>query len=262
MDSEDNCPNTPMGAKVDVNGCEIFNLPINNYQIKLTDESCINSNNGNISIEATQNYNYTATLTGNGVDTSNTFKTTTEFTNLSSGTYQLCFTTDASTSYKQCYEVNINEPLPLSVFSRRNSTENKISLDLSGSDLFTIELNGEISKTNRSSIELSLNKGINRLKVYTDKECQGLYEELIISTGDIAVFPNPFTTEVTIYTPSPNTKTEINIFNITGKLATAITKNSDANGQVKLNLSQLTTGMYMLNVTNGKNIKTLKILKE
>ena len=262
LDSEDNCPNTPMGAKVDVNGCEIFNLPINNYQIKLTDESCINSNNGNISIEATQNYNYTATLTGNGVDTSNTFKTTTEFTNLSSGTYKLCFTTDASTSYKQCYEVNINEPLPLSVFSRRNSTENKISLDLSGSDLFTIELNGEISKTNRSSIELSLNKGINRLKVYTDKECQGLYEELIISTGDIAVFPNPFTTEATIYTPSPNTKTEINIFNITGKLATAITKNSDANGQVKLNLSQLTTGMYMLNVTNGKNIKTLKILKE
>ncbi|MEL4306618.1 reprolysin-like metallopeptidase [Joostella sp. CR20] len=261
LDEDDLCPNTPIGAKVDIYGCEIFSLPTNNYRIKLTDESCISSNNGSITIDASENYNYTATLTGNGTFTTQDFKASTEFTNLSAGSYQLCFTTDASSTYQQCFDVQINEPEPLNVIANK-SNKNSVSLNLSGSDVYLIELNGILQKTNRDFVELNLKKGINALKVYTEKDCQGIYQELIISSGEMAIFPNPFIDELTIYTDTPSIKNSISIFNITGEMVNSQTQISDENGHIKLYLSSLTSGLYMMNIQNENTTKTFKLLKK
>lgn len=262
LDTEDLCPNTPIGSKVDVNGCAIFSIAANNYKITITDETCSNSNNGGIDITAEGNYNYDATLTGNGVNTSSPFKTDVSFENLSAGNYQLCFTIDSNSGYQQCFDINIGEPAPLAISSTRNSAANKVMLELSGSDVYTIELNGTISKTNREYLELSLEKGVNRLKIYTDKDCQGFHEELIISAGEIAAYPNPFINEVTIYTAFPNSNSLLTLHNTSGKLIFSRNENSDDLGKIKLQLAELPKGIYILNINNKEYTKTLKLIKD
>ena len=40
-DSNDSCPDTPEGAAVDFNGCELFTLPIVNNKVSVTSLTCI-----------------------------------------------------------------------------------------------------------------------------------------------------------------------------------------------------------------------------
>ena len=45
-DERDLCPNTPIDPIVDLNGCKIFSLPVNNYSISVAEVSCAGENDG------------------------------------------------------------------------------------------------------------------------------------------------------------------------------------------------------------------------
>ena len=64
-DSNDSCPDTPEGAAVDFNGCELFTLPENNNKVSVTSSTCIGNTDGSIglSVEDTS-YSYSVTVTG------------------------------------------------------------------------------------------------------------------------------------------------------------------------------------------------------
>jgi hypothetical protein len=65
IDSEDQCPNTPLDVTVDVNGCEVFDLPLDNNKVSVTSASCIGTTDGSIGISVEDaSYNYTVTVTG------------------------------------------------------------------------------------------------------------------------------------------------------------------------------------------------------
>ncbi len=262
LDSNDNCPNTPQGTKVDVHGCEVFSVAENNYTISVTDQPCIGDISGTVTIETAEAHNYTAILTGNGLVSSNPFTQNTEFTDLPTGAYELCFYVDENNEYQQCFNINIHEPQPLTVFSSKNKNGNSVSLELSGSDLYVIELNGVISKTNRENVELSLKKGINTLKVSTHKNCQGTYQELIVTPGSISVYPNAFQDRITIYTGLENGNNNISLFDATGRLIKSMKYEADYNGKVKMNLGDLTSGMYLMQVKNQLGSNTMKIIKQ
>jgi len=120
LNENDQCPNTPAGTTVDVTGCEIFSLPSNNFRVSAKGESCINSNNGSINIEATANYNYTATLTGNGANASNNFTNSVAFNDLEEGNYTVCITVEGQTAYESCFDILVEQPEALSVSSKVN----------------------------------------------------------------------------------------------------------------------------------------------
>jgi hypothetical protein len=40
-DYQDQCPDTPSGAKVDTTGCQIFELPVNNYKVEVSSATCM-----------------------------------------------------------------------------------------------------------------------------------------------------------------------------------------------------------------------------
>ncbi|MCX2681114.1 M12 family metallo-peptidase [Galbibacter sp. EGI 63066] len=261
LDSDDLCPNTPLGAKVDVNGCELFTIAPNNYLLQTTAESCINSNNGSISITTEETYNYTATLSGTSTNTSETFSNTINFTNLSAGNYELCFTVTEDSSYEQCFTVSIGEPEPLSVFSRLNREDNTVSLELNGGTLYTIELNGTTTQTDKDNIVLELKDDVNFIKVYTDKNCQGVYEERILSADAVQVYPNPFSSYLNIYTGMPETETNIELYNMMGQLAKQVRAVSDAQGKIEIPLGGLLPGLYIVNVENNEAHKTFKVIK-
>src|SRR5690606_30973121 len=116
-DDDDLCPETSPGAIVDVDGCEVFTLPSNNFEVRLISESCIGSNDGSIIINAVQNLDYTATLSGTATETKG-FNSSVEFLDLSAGDYTICITVDDEASFERCYDVTITEPEALNVLSR------------------------------------------------------------------------------------------------------------------------------------------------
>ncbi|MDA7567569.1 hypothetical protein N8769_06385, partial [Flavobacteriaceae bacterium] len=50
LNIDDNCPNTPEGITVDVNGCPVFTLPLDNNKVSVTSASCIGTTDGSIGL--------------------------------------------------------------------------------------------------------------------------------------------------------------------------------------------------------------------
>jgi len=116
VDADDSCPNSPEGVVIDVFGCEVFNLPPNNFAITTYAVSCNGENNGSISISA-KDTNYTYNVTISGAETAsvvlssaNSFSQNIE--NLKAGNYKVCITIEGRDNYEQCYEVTVEGPTP------------------------------------------------------------------------------------------------------------------------------------------------------
>ncbi len=262
IDDDDDCLGTPMGETVNANGCTIFTLPADNFAVNITGESCIANNDGSITIAATdQTLNYQAALTG-PVNSNQDFTDTTNFSNLLAGAYTLCITVVGEPDYEQCYDINVVEPAPLAVQSRINTAARTVTVDMEGGALYNVELNGITTQTTADKLTLQLEEGINTLKVTTDKDCQGIYEERIVVGKHIMVYPNPIaTTDLTIAINSiPEEKLIVRIYSVSGKLLHE-KEFYEVSSQVQMNISDLPSGTYLFTI-EGKNSKaTQKIIK-
>lgn len=241
-----------------------FSLPSNNFRLLLTSETCRSSNNGSVAITAVEALNYTAQLSGNGVNSSNPFTNSTSFNNLAAGSYTVCITVENQPAYQQCFNAVITEPEDLSVLSRVDTTTGKLNLQLSGGINYTIDLNGTITYTNENEISLSLSQGINQLRVTTDKYCQGEYKETINNSSKMIVFPNPIVNEnyLKIYSGGAAIeKIDVVIYSLLGKVLLATTLESN-NGIANLDVSRIATGIYLLVVKNGIEQANFKVLKQ
>lgn len=262
LDGDDQCPGTPTGTKVDVTGCPLFSLPATNYTVRSQGESCRDNEDGLLEITTEESLNYTATLTGNGTNLSTSFTAETVFEGLSGGTYQLCFTVEGESGYEQCFEVIVDEPQPLSVLSKAD-TENKVlDLTLEGASLYFIELNGVITTTEEQQISLSLEEGINTLKVSTTKGCQGEYREEIIIGDPFRVFPNPVQNTLNLNTEEKNSHINLAVYAITGQCIWRDQAPTSSNGRASTDLSFLTAGVYILEVTGENTNKKIKLIKQ
>lgn len=263
LNADDQCPNTPFGRVVEVTGCEIFSLPSNNFRVSAKGESCIDSNNGSINIETTANHNYTATLTGNGVNASNNFTNAVSFSDLEGDSYTVCITIEGQAGYESCFEVIVAQPEALSVSSKVNVSGKSVTLNLSGADEYTISLNDEVIVTKDSEVTILLRSSVANLTVKTDKNCQGVYEENIDLNDSVIVYPNPVRSgEISVElgkvfeVPIP---IQLNTFD--GRMV--LQKNIEPNkSAIKLDAENLSIGVYVLSVQLNGEIKTFKIIKQ
>ena len=263
LDVNDSCKFTPLGDTIDVNGCSVFTLPSNNFQLRTSSETCRNSDNGSIIITAVEDLNYNANLSGNGLNIDNAFNDTTTFGGLQAGIYTVCITVDGQAGYEQCFNVTITQPEDLAVSSSINGEANTISLDLSGGTVYHIELNGQTTTTTASSIELNLINGVNTLVVKTDKDCQGVYRETINNLEEIRIYPNPFTADsFTVNMGRTEAqKVHIKIISMIGKvvLSKEYTPNS---GAILIETPNLASGVYLLDINDGQTTTNFKIIKK
>ena len=261
-DAKDDCLGTPFGTPVDLFGCPYFSLPYDNFTVLITGETCLSSNNGKVNITSIETYNYTATITGPAYSNTYKFTNDVEIRNLRQGTYQVCITVDNDPAYRSCYDVVIREPAPLAVLTNKSTKGNKVSLDMSGSSNYNIELNGFKFSTKTSSIDLSLKNGSNSIKVSTDLDCQGIYEESIFMSDGMFVYPNPFEDQINIYLgASEGENTEINIFSSLGELvySKSLTAHQD---YLTIDTNALTMGLYVVSVKTKESLSTFKIVKK
>ncbi len=260
----DLCDNTPLNAVVDVNGCEVFSLPSNNFMVLTTDESCISSNNGALSITAlNSSYNYTASLVGETVSFSQDFSSETNFTNLPSGSYDLCITVEGQSTYQNCFGITISEPTALSVSSKVNTLGKEVSLKLSGGKSYTIWVNDVKYFTTNSEITLPLTTVENNIKVKTDLDCQGSFEQKVILSEEILIYPNPIANGNINIQLGREVKGSVGVtlFSMLGN--SIFNKTFTPNqGSIQFNVDGLAQGVYLLNITMNNNLTTYKIIRK
>jgi subtilisin-like proprotein convertase family protein len=248
-DGDDLCLNTPPGTEVDTDGCPVFRFPPDNFRIAIESESCIGNDDGKINIIATQSMEYIVALTGNGFDLSANFTDSFQFDDLQAGTYDICITgTDGGIVFEAiCFEAIVSQPEQLGVSSVIDQNNLLAVITLTGSDLYTIELNGQLMQVETSEVVLNLKDGANTLKVSTNLPCQGIYEEQIFVSDRPIIYPNPFATGPMVFLGRRSSSVEVAVHDANGRL---IRKNNYKinDSELDLNLGELPSGIYFVSL--------------
>jgi hypothetical protein len=227
--------------------------------VNIQGETCRTIDNGKISIGAVQSLSYTATLSKAGqiLKTVN-FTTITELSSLAAGNYTLCITVAGQTDYKQCYDITITEPQDLSVYSQVNPVTNTLDLTMSGSDSYTINLNGRNYTSNQPKISLALQPGLNKIRVNAAQACQGIYTEEVYVDERIELYPNPFSTNLNIKIENKEGE-ELSVKVLNGRGTTVYqASHRVTNNLISLDLNTLESGYYFVVIGN----RTYKVIKK
>lgn len=78
-----------------------------------------------------------------------------------------------------------------------------------------------------------------------------------INFSKFTYYPNPVSNKLTIL--NTNEISQVEIFNLAGAL---VLKNNSSSKSVEVNVSQLTTGTYIVKVVSGNEVKTFKMIKK
>lgn len=239
------------------------NLPQTNFRIKATNETCRTSNNGLIDISAVTPMNYTATVSAPGYTKSLNFTSNLQFTSLQAATYNVCITSPDNPDYKQCFEVIITEPKDLTLFSSVINSDQTVTLKLDGATMYHIELNGKDYTTSSSEITLSLLVGNNSLMISTDLACQGMIKKNILLAAGIKPYPNPFDQILTVQVGLEYQQKglKVYVYDLNGRQLYSKVQTPEG-GEISLDLSTLTSGMYLLKIESGNLVNQSKIIKK
>jgi hypothetical protein len=241
----------------------MFTLPVDNLKLTITSATCKGNNNGSVAITAKQSMNYTATVTGNGLNKAYLFTTTQNIGDLAAGSYSICITVAGQPDYQQCFDAVITEPKDLSLFSTVNNADKTITLLLGGGTQYNIKLNGNNYTTTDNSITLPLTEGNNDLEVTTDKLCRGLIQKLISYSTKILPYPVPVQNTLSLNLGSTNISNLSVTLNNAGDGKAVFTKQFvNQSGVLQLDLSSLKSGVYGLHLVMGTTEKVFKILKK
>ena len=263
-DINDNCPDTPEGSVVDLNGCVLFTLAANNYSVKTVSASCIGSNNGKIEVSA-QDTSYTYQVNISGVDTTYSLSADNNHSliieDLKVGVYTINFTIDSQEGYIQSFETTITEPAPLQGKAQVDYFSKTAKLKLSGSEVYYIEVNGQMMASNSNDFSAPLKPGKNIIKVTTPLDCQGVYEEVLFMSEKLRYFPNPVQNELNITVPGTDSEINIEIFTDGGANLYRGTHSINGSRTIQLPMFRYKSGLYIV-TGNGKTVnESFKIIK-
>jgi hypothetical protein len=262
--SSGNVSVTAPGGTVSLTGFTfMYTLPTSNFVLTTTGTTCNGSDNGSLKITAAQTLNYTATITGNGLNTPYTFTTTKTITNLAPGTYNVCITVTDQPDYKQCYDAMITEPKDLSVYAEVNPNQDQLSLALGGGVNYTIKLNGVQYNTTESSINLPLSLGDNEVEVTTDKLCQGIFKKIFNIESRIIPYPNPFQSALKLNLGIKSVgSVVVEIHDLANGKLVYLKQYANQSGILSLELGELKNHVYSLKLTRDGKENVYKILKQ
>ncbi|ADV49200.1 Proprotein convertase P [Cellulophaga algicola DSM 14237] len=262
-DGDDMCLGTPEGQEVDTQGCPLYYFDASNFEVSLRSESCRANNDGAISISASTSLAYSVSISGNGINEVANFTTTYRLDSLQSGSYQVCISgTDGSITYEQyCFDAVITQPDELDVSAVVSSDGSTVDLGLNGADEYVVSLNGVELIVTDSTYKLSLENGINTLKVITNLPCQGSFEMEYILLDKPFIYPNPAREEVRIFTGVETNNNVIQIFALNGRLVKTVTIDRGTTELIIL-VTDIPSGVYVLKLQSDRLKETFKLIKQ
>ena len=260
----DLCPNTPKGVSVDFNGCELFFLPSNNFTVQATATSCVDQQNGAISISAT-NTSYTYVVTINGkpgfqLNAANSFKN--QFQNLAVGSYEICITILEKPAYLQCYTIKVTAPNVLAVTNKISSSGKEVTYTMSGASYYNLTFNGIQQTVTGNQITLTLSSGQNTITIATDAYCQGQFEDHIFVSEKLVFYPNPIQDKLHVYCSGTDTEIEATLTDINGKIVLSYPIKVLENRMLQFDLDDLKSGLYLMHLKGIRLDETIKLIKK
>ena len=263
-DDRDLCNNTPLGAMVNTDGCEIFSLPADNYTILTNSTSCSGKSNGKISISVANKqhiYNLSIPETEGSYSLNSENDHQLVIDELEIGSYTLNFTVEGQEGYLQTFEIGITEPPALSAKSSVNQKGKTMTVKLSGSDLYYAEVNGDRRSYKIDNLTLQLRPGMNTVKISTPQECQGIHVEQVFISEQVKHYPNPVQGELNLVIPGEDRETTVAIYNRSGSLIKRYQEQIPFSRIVTINTTELRTDIYVVKV-NGQTVEqTFKMIK-
>ena len=262
-DDFDQCNDTTEGSFVDAYGCNVFSLPLDNYQVVIQSNSCVNSNDGSIYISAKQeNYDYIVRVNESpySLNQSTGFELTID--NLNQGTYEICISVVGENDYEQCYSVFVSSPEPLEVFAAQTLSVERVDFQVQGSERYFVSLNGKVKMTYSNTTHVMLEKGLNHVQIYTDYDCQGIYDEYFFNSHEVVLFPSKTRDNLTLFVDGQDRKMVVYVYDLRGKLVFQKLLELGQSRRSTLNFSQLSDGIYFLEAKGNTVHKTLKFIKD
>ena len=252
--AEDECPNTPIGAVVDAQGCEVFSLPSDNFSIQLLSETCTGKSNGQVLISATDTHDYVATIDGVSYD----FTTTTTLSDLVPGTYDLCISVTGK-DYEQCYSVTIAGGVGLSGQIQVTGTTAQVAL-VTGTAPFTVFKNGQqVFQTQEKSFTVGVANG-DALRVTSKEACEGELTTRVDMLEGVRAYPNPTTGVFTLYVPQASNKLDVEVYNVHSQLISSGSYDVRG-GKVALDIHDAPQGVYFVKLSTPAPV-FIKIIKK
>ncbi len=265
-DLYDKCPNTPIGVPVDINGCEIFVLPANNYEVGASALTCKGSANGGIKIKVVNtSYTYQITLSNTTkilqTGTIESGKNTFSFSNLLADTYNISITIDGKANYIQSFECKIAEPDVLKVNASLSDVTKLISLEVDGTDVYMVSINGVEKEYSAAALKIPVETGPIHLKVYTKYGCQGVYEQSLFLSENANCYPNPTSDWTKVFIDGEDQSVVYQLVDTMGRVYLAEEKAIDTNRTIGINLSSYPSGMYLIHLKSAHVQKSIKVIK-
>ena len=259
-DTIDQCPNTSVISSVDESGCALDPIALNNFSLKVVNETCSSSDNGKIFINSLSSETFVANLDFNGSIVSMTFNSEVNFSSLQAGNYSLCINKEIYPSVKQCFKAVVKQPSLLSVNSYVNPDNYELTLDLSGAEMYYVTLNGREYETSENKFILPLSNNKNVITIKTDLECQGVFKDEMILDNIPRIYPNPISGNfLNIKTGYSNLqKSLIEIYDLRGSLI----YRGKTDGSSKIDFSWIPKGIYVLRITKNQKSFNYKIINK
>ena len=264
LNENDLCDDTPIGAMVNIDGCEIFSLPEDNYSIQTNGVSCSGKTNGVITISVANTehvYNLSIPETNGSYSLNTENQHQLVIDELEIGNYTLNFILEGQEDYLQTFEIGITEPPALSAKSSVNQKGKTMKVNLSGSDLYYAEVNGVRRSYKLDNFTLQLRPGMNTVKISTPQNCQGGHIEQVFISEQVNHYPNPVQGKLNLVIPGEDKDTAIEIYDRSGKLLKCEESLIPFSRIVTVSTSSLRTGIYVVKV-NGQTVEqTFKMIK-
>jgi len=259
----DICPDTPYDTLVNVKGCAIFYLPPDNFSVNKS-EKC--ADNNAISLNIVDNsYTYNVNVTGAESLSETVSSNQWSLNNLSAGSYEICITVEGYTAedFERCYNVTITPPAALSVLSQTKKEGKVVNYKLSGGSVYNIYHNGKTIQTDKESYDLTLDPGVNNVKITTGIECQGIFEQNYFHSQTVLFSPLPFSESLNLFVGGNDREVKVEIYNTGSYLVHEQYVQPDPiNRTTRIGTSQLSTGSYIIKVIGETTLTSQLIIKE
>ena len=216
----------------------------------------------NLSVEDAS-YDYSVTITGQSDLSITGTSTTASFTGLAKGTYEVCFKVVGQDGYEQCFEVVVGEPKPLSAFIDVDDDSGKISISMSGSDSYNININGIDTTVDGDLFDTELSTGLSIIRISTDLECQGVIEREVFISEKIHYYPNPTISNVNVHVGGEDASVKVSVFSEKGDLIYTRDQNVEQGSRkIHIDLTNQITGTYIVTLESKTVRQTFKVIRE
>ncbi|MFD0797578.1 T9SS type A sorting domain-containing protein [Maribacter chungangensis] len=237
--------------------------------VKAISASCKDTNNGKISVFIDNGeYDYHITVLGD--DYSNTLENVVAgneilIPELAVGSYEVCVSLSINPELKQCFTVQITEPLEfLTGKTVLDTNANKAQLVVSGSRQYDVMVNNKRyhyvrENTGFTRLTIPLEKGVNYIYAITDKACQGEFKDTIVLHTPMS-YPNPTSGPITITGLVVSEPAQLILNTMAG---TTVMRKSEQieQGTLAMDISKLPNGLYLANIVSDSQTTKLKIIK-